>query len=298
MAHDHHHHEQPRHDTAFGIGITLNIAFVIIETIWGLMSGSLALLADAGHNLSDVLGLMLAWAANLLTQKRPTARHTYGLRRSSILAALLNALLLCLVTGGIAWEAVRRLHHPAPVTSTTVIVVAFIGIIINGFTAILFHRGGYRDLNLRAAFLHMATDAGISAGVVVGALILRYTGWLWVDPVLSLAIVAIILYGTWGILREALNLALDAVPQGIDRDAVENYLRSLPGVQEVHDIHIWGMSTTETALTAHLVKPLPGDDDALLDQACQVLHDRFHIQHATLQIERQTHEPSCRLTPE
>jgi cobalt-zinc-cadmium efflux system protein len=244
------------------------------------------LLADAGHNLSDVVGLLLAWGASYLSRRKPSKRRTYGWHGTTILAAMLNAVILLLAVGAIAWEAVKRLARPAPVAGKTVIIVAVIGTIINTVTAFFFRSGRKKDLNLRGAFLHMAADAAISAGVVVAGLAILMSGWLWLDPALSLIIAAVILAGTWGLLRDSVNLALDAVPAGIDRGAVEAYLQSLPGVSAVHDLHIWGMSTSEAALTAHLVKAAPEDDDALIAQASRELHQRFQIAHTTLQWER------------
>lgn len=289
-AHSHsghsHSHGPASYSSAFAIGISLNLAFVIVEVIYGLRANSLALVADAGHNFGDVLGLLLTWAAALLALRLPTRRHTYGMRRSSILAALANAIFLLITVGAIAWDAIGRFRHPSVVQSGTVILVAGIGIVINTSTALLFMAGRKGDLNIRAAFLHMATDACVSAGVVVAGIIIGFTGWLWVDPVVSLLIVAIITIATWGLLTESVHLALDAVPGSVQLSEVEVYLRGLPDVTEVHDLHVWGMSTTHIALTAHLVKPALGDDDAMLIEACKELHDRFGIEHATLQVER------------
>lgn len=288
MAHDHshHHHEHSDYNRAFAIGVALNVAFIIIETVYGLMADSLALLADAGHNLSDVLGLLLAWGASYMVKRRPTQRHTYGWRKSSILAALMNALVLMVAIGAIAWEAIRRFNQPAPVAGQTIIIVAAIGVVINTITALLFVSGRKHDLNIRGAFLHMAADAGVSAGVVVAGMLILASGWMWVDPLVSLMIAVIILIGSWGLLRDAFNLALDAVPKGIDPQAVGEYLSGLPGVESVHDLHIWAMSTTETALTAHLVKPVSENDDVLIEKASKELHEYFGIDHVTLQWER------------
>lgn len=284
MAHDHNHHSD--YTRAFAIGVALNAGFIVIEIVFGLLAGSLALLADAGHNLSDVLGLLLAWGASYMVKRRPTERHTYGWRKTSILAALMNAFILMVAIGGIAWEAIRRFNDPAPVGGQTIIIVAAIGVVINTFTALLFVSGRKHDLNIRGAFLHMAADAGVSAGVVAAGLVILVGGWMWVDPLVSLVIAAVILMGTWGLMRDALNLALDAVPKGIDPEAVGDYLAGLPGVEGVHDLHIWAMSTTETALTAHLVKADSKDDDALIEKANKELNDRFGIDHITLQWER------------
>jgi cobalt-zinc-cadmium efflux system protein len=279
-------HSPTNYNRAFASGVALNLGFIAVEVVFGLIASSLALLADAGHNLSDVLGLLLAWGASYLSQRRPTERRTYGWRKSSILAALMNAFILLFAIGGIAWEAIRRFSTPSPVAGETIIMVATIGVVINTATALLFMSGRKGDLNIRGAFLHMAADAGISAGVAVAGLFILATGWLWIDPLVSLIITGIILIGTWGLMRDSFNLALDAVPVGIDPDAIKNYLSGLPGVLGVHDLHIWGMSTTETALTAHLVKPDSADDDALIEQASKELHNRFGIDHVTLQWER------------
>lgn len=300
MAHDRgrgHSHAPANYNMAFAAGIALNTVFIVAEVVYGLRAHSLALVADAGHNLSDVLGLLLAWGAVALSRRLPTKRYTYGLRRSSILAALFNAMLLLIAVGGIAWEAVLRFAHPQPVVGGTVIVVAGIGIAINGATALLFMSGSKGDLNIRGAFLHMAADAGVSLGVVLAGVAIGVTGWLWLDPAVSLAIVAVITAGTWGLLRDSVNLALDAVPGDIDILAVQSFLESLPGVTEVHDLHIWAMSTTEPALTAHLVLPGLTDDDALLARACRELHDRFGIEHATLQLEHGDQRHPCDLAP-
>lgn len=287
MAHDHSHSHAPAsYGRAFAIGIALNTGFVIMEATFGFLSGSLALVADAGHNLSDVLGLVVAWIASILVRRLPTPRHTYGLRRSSILAALANAVFLLVAIGAISWEAIGRFDNPEPVAGGTVIWVALVGIAINTATALLFMAGRKDDLNIRGAFLHMAADAGVSLGVVIAGVLILLTGWQWLDPVVSLVIAVVILVGTWGLLRDSVNLALDAVPGRIDTAAVTTYLAALPGVTEVHDLHIWALSTTETALTAHLVIPASGDSDRLLADTCAALHDRFGIEHATLQIER------------
>jgi cobalt-zinc-cadmium efflux system protein len=276
----------PDSSRAFVIGIGLNLAFVVIEGGFGLRAHSLALIADAGHNLSDVLGLGLAWGAALLARLPPTQRHTYGLRRSSILAALGNALLLLVAVGAIAWEAIQRLRDPHPVAGGTVMVVAMVGIGINGLTALLFMADRGRDLNRQGAFLHMVADAAVSLGVVLAGIAILLTGWSWLDPAISLFVGAVIVWGTWGLLRQSLNLALDALPEGIDLPAIEQFLKGLPGVTAVHDLHVWALSTTETALTAHLIKPDAHVDDELLVVLGRELHDRFGIGHTTIQLER------------
>ncbi len=288
-----HSHAPATFDRAFAIGIALNTAFVVAEIAYGLVAHSLALLADAGHNLSDVLGLALAWGAVWLGRKPATAAFTYGFRRSSILASLVNAVVLLVAVGGIAWEAVQRLANPGPVDSGTVVWVAAAGIAVNGVTAWLFARGSKGDLNIRGAFIHMASDAAISAGVVVAALVTLRTGWRWLDPSVSLVIVVLIIAGTWGLLRESVRLALDGVPAGVDQAGVARYLAALPGVTQVHDLHIWSMSTTEVALTAHLVRPGAGLDDAL---HARIAHDLEHdhgIAHVTIQCEAANSEHGC-----
>jgi cobalt-zinc-cadmium efflux system protein len=286
--HDHgggHSHAPANYGTAFAIGVTLNLGFVIAEVIYGRLAHSLALVADAGHNLSDVLGLLLAWGAIMLSRRRPTKERTYGFRRSSILAALINAAVLLISVGAIAWEAVGRLSAPNAVEGKTVIYVSAVGILINGATALMFMRGRKSDLNIRGAFMHMTADAVIALGVAVAGVVILYTGWLWLDPVASLIIVALIVYGTWGLLRDSVNLALDAVPEGIDVDAINEYLSGLPTCVEVHDVHIWGMNTTEAALTAHLVMEQSVCDDAMLAKTANELHEKFGIEHTTLQVE-------------
>ena len=281
-----HAHLPSSFDRAFAIGVGLNVAFVVTEIGFGLRTNSLALISDAGHNLGDVLGLVLAWAGTVLARRGPTPRRTYGMRRFSILAAMANAGLLLVAVGAIIVESVDRLRHPAPVSGGIVSIVAAIGIVINLGTALGFMRGREHDLNIRGAFLHMMGDAGASAGVVVAGLLIRATGLLWIDPVVSLLLAAAILWSTWGLAKDSINLALDAVPAGIDPLEVEAALRSLEGVVEVHDLHIWGMSTTDVALTAHLIRPCHGGEDALLASATQLLRERFGIAHATLQVEQ------------
>ena len=268
--------------------------FVIAELAFGYAANSLALISDAVHNLSDVMALLLAWGAAWLAQKRPTDTHTYGYRRASILAALFNAGLLLVAVGGIAVEAIGRLREPAAVAGWTVVWVAALGILVNGGTALLFMRGRHTDLNVRGAYLHMAADAAVSLGVVVAALLIMATGWLWIDPAISLCIAAVVLVSGWQLARDSVNLALDAVPRGIELAAVQRYLAQLDGVVEVHDLHIWAMSTSETALTAHLVRP-SGHDDAFLHHVCEELSHRFRIHHATLQVEISAE--TCRLAP-
>jgi cobalt-zinc-cadmium efflux system protein len=299
-AHDHSHghaghsHAPDNFGAAFAIGASLNTAFVVAELIFGYAANSLALISDAVHNLSDVIALLLAWGAVWLAQKQPTQRHTYGYRRASILAALFNAGLLLVAVGGIVVEAVNRLYAPAPVAGWTVVMVAALGVAINGFTALLFMRGRHGDLNIRGAYLHMAADAGVSLGVVVAALIIMLTGWLWLDPAISLVIAAVVFWSGWGLARDSVNLALDGVPRGIELAQVRDYLAGLDGVSEVHDLHVWAMSTNETALTAHLVRP-GGTDDAFLHRVCEELSHRFNIHHPTLQIE--VGGEVCKLAP-
>ncbi len=296
-AHDHgHDHAPARFGAAFAIGATLNILLVAAQVVWGIAANSMALLADAAHNAGDVLGLLLAWGAYVLGQRQPTARRTYGWGRSTILAALVNAMVLLVSVGAIAVGAVQRLAEPAAVGETTVMWVAGAGIVINGCTAVLFARG-HDDLNIRAAFLHMAGDAAISAGVVVAAIAILLTGQLWIDPLAGLAIAALILVSTWGVLRDAVNLAMDGVPSRIAQHEVKAWLADLPGVVEVHDLHIWALSTTEAALTAHLVRAEQVNDQELIRSACHGLAARFHIGHATLQVETAAVAAACRLRP-
>ena len=309
-AHEHHHHGHAhgrRHGsgrghapddfgTAFALGTGLNLLFVVVEAVFGLLAGSMALLADAGHNLSDVFALLVAWAASSLTRRAPTPRYTYGLRSSSILAALLNAVILLVAVGAIAVEATQRLVHPAPVAGVTVMAVAGVGILINAATAFMFARGRDNDLNVRGAYLHMAADAAVSLGVVLAGLAIELTGWLWLDPLASLVIAGIIVWGTWGLLRDAVNMALHAVPPGIDPAAVRRRLEQVAGVASIHDLHIWAMSTTETALTCHLVMPQGCPGDSFLASLTRSLHDEFGIAHATLQVERG--ESECVLEPD
>lgn len=296
-AHDHHDHAGHSHGPgghvhapasfgrAFAIGITLNTVFVVVEAVYGYASGSMALVADAGHNLSDVLGLIAAWTAAVLSKRAATPRYTYGLKGSSILAALFNAVFLLVAVGAIAWEAVHRLFNPEPVTEITVIVVATIGIAINGVTAWLFASGRNSDLNIRGAYLHMVADAAVSVGVVIAAIAIMFTDWLWIDAVTSLVICVLIVWGTWSLLRDSTAMSLAAVPRGIDPAAVRGFLERCEGVVQVHDLHIWPMSTTEVALTCHLVIPTGAPGDAYLMDICARLKRDFGIEHTTIQVE-------------
>lgn len=285
--HDHHHHAPPADPgRAFAIGIAMNVGFVIVEAIAGIVAGSTALLADAAHNLGDVLGLAMAWGATLLARRARTPRRTYGLRRTTILAGLANAVLVLVAIGGVTWEAIRRLGTPAHIDGGLVAIVAAVGVVINVGAALLFARGRERDVNRRGAYLHLMADAAVSAGVVVAGVLVWQTGAAWIDPVTSIVVSLVILAGTVGLFRDALNLLLDAVPAHIDPAAVEAYLAALPGVQAVHDLHIWPTSTTEVALTAHLVGSVPN-----LHEAAHAIEHRFGIAHTTLQVEA---EP-CRL---
>jgi cobalt-zinc-cadmium efflux system protein len=285
-----HHHGPAEFSRAFAIGIALNTGFVAVEAFYGWKFGSLALLADAGHNLSDVAGLVLAWGGALAGRLEPNPRHTYGWKRASILAAFANALLLLLAMGSLAWEAIGRLSQPSPIQGSAIMGVAAVGIAINSATALLFMKGRAHDLNIRGAFLHMAVDALVSAGVVVAGALALWKGWNWIDPVVSLVIVIVILVGTWSLLRHSLHMLFDGVPFEIDPVAVQQYLESLPGVRQVHDLHIWAMGTSQIALTAHLVMPAGHPDDVFLHEATQNLHDRYAIEHVTLQVVR---EPFC-----
>ncbi|MYM81732.1 cation diffusion facilitator family transporter [Duganella sp. FT50W] len=281
----HHHHGDPNTmGRAFAIAITLNLLFVGVEFFYGFLANSTALMADAGHNLSDVLGLILAWGAAILAKRVPNQQYTYGLRSTSMLAALFNALLLLVACGGITYEAVQQLLKPDPVAGLTVSIVAGIGILVNGFSAWLFMAGSKDDINIRGAYLHLAADAAISLGVLVAGIVVRYTGWNWIDPAVSMVIVVIIVMSTWSLMLQALRMMLAAVPDHIDRAGIEQFLRAHPGVTAVHDLHIWAMSTTENALTAQLVMPAgyPGDSD--IDAISQTLRETFSIQHSTLQV--------------
>ena len=281
----HSHSHAAEYNRAFAAGIALNILFVLVEMYYGWRADSLALLSDAGHNLSDVLGLVIAWGGFYLGKLRPNHKHTYGLGRATILAALFNALILLIAIGGIVWEAITRFTHPVPIQGDIVMWVASVGVVINGITAWLFMSGNQNDLNLRGAFLHMAADALVSFGVVVAGAVFIWTGWAWIDPAISLVIALVILLGTWGLLRQSLHLSLDGVPASVELDAVKNYLSSLPEVSAVHDLHVWAMSTSEIALTVHLVARdgHPGDD--FLNRVADELHHDYAIEHATIQIE-------------
>jgi cobalt-zinc-cadmium efflux system protein len=280
-----HHHDQD-FTRAFAIGIALNLGIVLVELVYGFMANSMALIADGGHNLSDVLGLTVGWAGAVMAKKSPSPRFTYGLKKASILSALVNALFLLIAVGAIAAEAVRRLFSPAPAEAHTMIWVAAAAIVVNGATAMLFARGRERDINVRAAFQHMAADAAVSAAVVVAGLVILWTGQQWVDPVMSLAVAGVILWGSVRLMRESIGMSLMGVPSGIELVHVHEALGELVGVETVHDLHVWPLSTTETALTAHLVAPQVASTDALLQSARAMLHDRFGIEHCTLQIER------------
>ena len=298
--HSHSHSHSHRRDGfgyAFAIGIGLNAALVALQVAAGISGHSMALLAEAGHNFGDVIGLVLAWAASVASGRPPSSRYTYGMRSSSILAALANAIILLIAVGAIALEALQRLRSPEPVAATTVMIVAAIGILINGGTALLFMSGRKGDLNIQGAFLHMAADAGISLGVLLSGLLILETGWLWLDPLVSLAISAIIVWGTWGLLRDSVNLALNAVPAGIDPAEVRQHLERLQGVSRIHDLHIWAISTTETALTCHLVIPAGHPGDAFIAGMARTLNANFGIQHTTVQIECGDAE-ACALSPD
>ena len=292
--HSHHHHHESgnRHGKAFAIGIALNIVFVAVEVIYGLLANSSALLADAGHNASDVLSLVFAWTAAWMATIKPTGKYTYGLRKTTILVSILNALLLFGAVGFIAWDAIEKISNPEPVAGTQVMIVAGIGVVINTITALLFMKGQKEDLNIKGAFLHMAADAGVSLGVVIAGLLISYTGALWIDPLTSFLIIAVILCGTWGLFTDSLKLALDAVPEHIKIEDVRHFLENQQGVTNVHDLHIWAMSTTKVALTAHLIMP-DGNNDAFLADLQEELKHHFGIGHTTFQIERQQVEANC-----
>jgi len=297
-SHAHSHaHASPNGGRAFVIGIVLNLGFVVVEAVFGFLSHSMALLADAGHNLSDVLGLALAWAAMLLARKKPTSRRTYGMRGTTILASLANALVLLFVTGGVAWESVRRFATPEPIAGKTVIIVALVGVVVNGASAALFLRDKESDLNVKSAFTHLAADAALALGVAISGGVMLATGWLWLDPAVSIVLSIVILAGTWSLLKSSFHLLLQGVPDNIDIDGVRAYLCSLPGVSHVHDLHVWAMSTTEIALTAHVVVPYDRCSPQFLTKVATHLHDEFKIEHTTIQLEPPEQDP-CALAPE
>ena len=292
--HSHSHSHGANYNHAFIIGITLNVLFVLAEAFYGWQADSLALLSDAGHNLSDVLGLLMAWGGFYLARLRPNQKHTYGLGRATMMAALFNALILLVAIGGIAWEAISRFSHPVPIQGGIVMLVAAVGVVINGITAWLFMSGNKDDLNLRGAFLHMAVDALVSLGVVIAGALFIWTGWTWLDPAISLVIAVVILLGTWGLLHQSLHLSMDGVPASVELDAVKSYLSALPEVSEVHDLHVWAMSTSEIALTVHLVVRDEHPKGDFLNRVAEKLHDNFAIEHSTIQIE--TADQICALS--
>lgn len=299
MTHSHNHtHTTNNFSQAFAVSIALNTGFIIVEVSYGILANSLALIADAGHNLSDVLGLLMAWGASILVRRLPTPRRTFGLKRSSILAALLNASFLLIVSGGVVWEAIQRLREPSNVGGGTVIIVALIGTVINSISAAMFFIGRKGDLNIRGAFLHLAADAVVSLAVVVSGILIIFTKWSWIDPVMSLIVIAVIVSGTWQLFQESVNLLLDAVPEAINPFAVRSYLEQLQDVSEVHDLHIWAMSTTEICLTVHLIMPKGHPGDEFLQDISHELHDRFDIEHPTVQIELGNSALTCHLAPE
>lgn len=293
MPHDHAQHV-PNYNRAFAIGVALNLVFVVIEAGYGVAAGSLALVADAGHNLSDVFSLLLAWGAIFFARKAATEKRTYGFRKATIMASLASAVLLLMALGGISWEAIERFSDPQPVAGMTVIVVAAIGVVINTGTAFLFISGQKHDLNIRGAFLHMAADAGVSLGVVISGIMIILTGWLFIDPIISLLIVAVVLVGTWSLLRDSMNLAIDAVPEHIDMTGIKDYLTKLENVSQIHDLHVWPLSTTEVALTVHLTIVSAELKNGYLSSIQQQLQDRFGIQHSTIQVEK-LEDDSCLL---
>ncbi len=298
MAHTHSHYIK-NYNSAFFIGITLNVIFVIAEIIYGITSNSLALISDAGHNFSDVMSLVASWSAIYLSKKKPTKKFTYGFKKTSILAALFNSVILLIAIGAIIWEAIRRIFHPINVNAKVVVIIALIGVLVNGITALFFFSGRKRDLNIKSAFIHMAADCLMSIGVVISAIIIEFTNIKIIDPIVSLIIALIILYNTWELLKEATFMAIDSVPKHINVNEVMNYLRNLPGVEHVHDIHIWNLSTTEVALTAHVVKPENKDDDEIIKTILKDLKNRFNITHVTIQFERDSnmceYKDKCRL---
>ena len=294
MSHEHR-HSVNNYNRSFAIGVALNIIFVAVEASYGILSGSLALIADAGHNLGDVLGLLLAWGASVMATKPATEKRTYGYRKVTIMASLVSAILLLVALGGIVWEAVGRFSYPKPIAGVTVIIVAGIGVFLNTITALLFVSGKKHDLNIKGAYLHMVADAGVSLGVVIAGIVIISTGWVWVDPLISLLIVAVILVGTWSLLRDSMNLAIDSVPKGIDISGIKKYLTNLENVVQIHDLHIWSLSTTEVALTVHLVVTNETLNNDFLQQSQQKLYEHFGIEHTTIQIERESDENDCML---
>jgi cobalt-zinc-cadmium efflux system protein len=293
QASHHHHNAPPDYSRAFAVGVILNVGFVLIEAVFGVLSDSLALLTDAGHNFSDVMGLLLAWGAAALAKKRPSPRRTYGYSRATIIASVFSGLLLMGAVGAIGWEAIGRLVDPPQPAGKTIMIVAAIGVVINTVTALFFLSGKDHDLNIRGAFLHMAADALVSLGVVFSGALILFFGFNWIDPLVSLLIAAVIFFSTWGLLRDSLNLAVDAVPRNVDPAAVREYLTGLPGVRALHDLHIWPMSTTDTALTAHLVMDAIPDNDQFLNDVALVLEHRFSIMHPTIQLERHDSDVVC-----
>ncbi len=295
MSHTHHHHHSTfvTLNVSFAVAILLNSGFLLTEVVYGFIAHSVSLLSDAVHNFGDVLGLLMSWGASVLVKRRATQRYSYGYKKLTILAALANALLLVLTSALIVYESINRLNHPKEINEVIVMIVAFIGMLINGGTALLFMRKSSSDLNIKGAFLHLAYDALIALGVVLAGAAIYFTGWLWVDPIVGLLIVGIITWGSWNLLRRSVELILGAVPYGVNQKAVYNYLKELPGVQEVHDLHIWGLSTQETALTAHLIMPEGGLSDKDYLKINRVLAKEFHIQHITLQVEQGQKKYPC-----
>ena len=294
MDHIHSHSGQSlNYNKAFGFGIALNLSYLIIEFVYGLKVNSMSLVADAGHNLSDVLGLLLAWGASYLATTATNNTRTYGLRKSTILAALFNAIILLIAVGAISIEAIRKIINPQPTGGTTMMIVAGFGIVVNALTALTFMKGRKSDINIKGAFLHMASDAGVSFGVVAAGFLINITGFYLLDPVISIVIVIVILIGTWGLLRDSFKLSMDAVPKNINYNEVQEYLESLEGVKEVHDLHIWAMSTTETALTAHMIMPEEQKEERFLEKVCLQLYNNFKIEHSTIQIEKNPQSVNC-----
>jgi len=294
MSHNHS-HEPNNYNLSFALGVSLNIIFVIVEASYGVLADSLALIADAWHNLSDVISLLLAWGAHYLSTRPATLKRTYGFGRVTILSSLFSAILLLFALGGISTEAIQRFFEPKAVDGLVVMIVAAIGVVINTATALLFVAGQKHDLNLRGAYLHMAADAGVSLGVVVAGGAIMLTGWLWLDPIISLVIVLVVLVGTWSLLKESLNLSIDAVPKGIDLEEIKEYLQNLDKVRQIHDLHVWALSTRQNALSVHLICSDDKTDNAFLAEIQEALHHRFNIEHTTIQIEHEKGESLCRL---